>query len=101
MYKKINLKAERASLQLRWEVTNVFNTPFLGTPDVYIDDIGTFMDPTKNTGITARGMTSDFDSCSSNRIREYNNGKAGFQPAFLFFRGLRVLRVPTGHPLNS
>ena len=57
MYKKINLKAERTSLQLRWEVTNVFNTPFLGTPDVYIDDSGTFGDATKNSSITPRTMT--------------------------------------------
>jgi hypothetical protein len=57
MYKKIPIRAERVSLQLRWEVTNIFNTPFLGTPDVYIDDAGTFGDPKQNTGITPRNMT--------------------------------------------
>jgi hypothetical protein len=57
MYKKIRLAGDRATLQFRWEVTNVFNTSYLGTPDIYIDDPGTFMDPTKNSGITPRNMT--------------------------------------------
>jgi hypothetical protein len=57
VYKKFMLKGDNKSLQLRWEVTNIFNTPFLGTPDVYIDDPGTFMDARQNTGITPRTMT--------------------------------------------
>ncbi len=57
MYKKFRLYGERTSLQFRWEVTNIFNTPYLGTPDVFIDDVGTFMDATKNFGITPRNMT--------------------------------------------
>jgi hypothetical protein len=57
MYKKFKLKGERISMQLRWEVTNIFNTPFLGTPDVYIDDAGMgFMDATMNYGIENRDM---------------------------------------------
>jgi hypothetical protein len=47
IYKKLQLKGDQVSMQFRWEVTDIFNTPFLGTPHVYVDRAGiTFMDAT-------------------------------------------------------
>lgn len=62
MFKNTKFKNERYTLQFRWEVRNVFNTPFLGTPDLFIDDAGTtFFDPAASAGgVFPRQMTFGF-----------------------------------------
>ncbi len=58
MFKNAKI-SERFSVQLRWEARNIFNTPFLGIPDLFIDDAGsTFMDSAANaSGVFPRQMT--------------------------------------------
>jgi len=51
--------SERFGVQVRWEVRNIFNTPFLGIPDIFIDD-GTppFFDSAQSAGgVLPRIMT--------------------------------------------
>jgi hypothetical protein len=50
---------ERFRTQIRWEARNIFNTPFLGIPDLFIDDAGsTFMDGASSaSNVFPRQMT--------------------------------------------
>lgn len=58
LFKNIKF-SERFSAQVRWEARNIFNTPFLGIPDLFIDDAGsTFMDQAASaSGVFPRQMT--------------------------------------------
>jgi Carboxypeptidase regulatory-like domain/TonB dependent receptor/TonB-dependent Receptor Plug Domain len=53
MFKNLKI-SERISTQIRWEARNIFNTPYLGIPDLFVDDgAPTFLNEQASAGLNA------------------------------------------------
>ena len=53
MFKNVKI-TERLSTQIRWETRNIFNTPFFGIPDLFVDDGSpTFLSGPASAGLNA------------------------------------------------
>ena len=60
IFKNINRHGERVKVQIRMEARNVFNTAFLGTPDIFVDDgAPTFFNPAASATFPGISSTSE------------------------------------------